>query len=67
MSRIVKVTQGDYRVQVVNGGDLVLAATLPGNVIILGDLDVRGTTTTIESTNLVAGINLFSINLKIII
>jgi hypothetical protein len=62
MSRIVKVTQGDYRVQVVNGGDLVLGATLPGNVIILGDLDVRGTTTTIESTNLVAGINLFSIN-----
>ena len=62
MSRIIKVTNGDYHIVVENGGNIIYDTTLGGNVIINGNLDVKGTTSTIESTNLNVGVNLFSIN-----
>jgi hypothetical protein len=62
MSRIVKVSNGDYHVQVVGGGNAIYDLTSPGQFIINGNLDVKGTTTTIESANLNVGLNLFQLN-----
>jgi hypothetical protein len=66
MSKIVKVSGGDYRVEVqgalnpatglpTTGGSIILdtksSGTLNGMVTILGNLEVKGTTSTIESTD----------------
>jgi len=41
MSRILKVSQSDYRLQVQSGGSIVLdTGTSTGTVIITGNLDV---------------------------
>jgi hypothetical protein len=54
MSRILKVSQSDYRLQVQSGGNIVLDvgnANAGGLVTITGNLDVKGITTTVESIN----------------
>jgi hypothetical protein len=50
MSKVLKVSEGDYRVKVPVGNSIVLdTGTLAGSVIITGDLNVQGQTTTVES------------------
>ena len=53
MSRILRVSEGDYKVQVQTGGNITLdTGTETGKVIVTGDLEVRGDTTTISTANL---------------
>ena len=54
MSRILNISESDYRVRVQSGGTITLDVgtgnvTL-GTVVITGNLNVKGTTTTVEST-----------------
>ena len=63
MSRILKVSQSDYRLQVQSGGSIVLdTGNSTGTVIITGNLDVKGTTTTVESTNTTIQDNILQLN-----
>lgn len=51
MSKVVKVAQSDYKVKVRDGGNIYLdTGDLVGTVVVSGDLQVKGTTTTVEST-----------------
>lgn len=68
MSRIVKVSNGDYRLQVQSGGNIIFdtTGTVPtqtlGTVTIYGNLDVKGTTTQIETTNTNVNDNIIKLN-----
>lgn len=63
MSKIVKVSQNNYRVQVVSGGVITLdTGTSAGTVVITGNLDVKGTTTTVESSNTTIKDNILQLN-----
>jgi hypothetical protein len=63
MSKILKVSEGDYRVTVPAGNSIVLdTGALSGSVIITGDLDVQGLTTTIESINATVKDNIIVLN-----
>jgi len=61
MSRILKVN-GDYRLQVQSGGYIILDAQSTGTVTVLGNLDVKGTTTYIENTNTEIKDNIIQLN-----
>lgn len=63
MSKIVRVTGGNYKIVVDNGNDIFLD-TQDGNGLITvnGDLLVTGTTTTVQSTNLTVTDNIIEIN-----
>jgi hypothetical protein len=63
MSKIVRVSQGDYRVIVQSGGYITLdTGSSVGTVVITGNLDVKGITTTIESVNTTIADNIIKIN-----
>ena len=69
MSKIVKVTDGDYKIVVSNGltGTITLDTTagadvIRGKTVINGDLEVRGTTTTVESTVTTIADNIITLN-----
>jgi hypothetical protein len=72
MSKIVKVANGDYSLQVQAGGNIIFDTTgtaigrytsgTYGKVTIWGNLDVKGTTTTIETTSSVLNDNILEIN-----
>lgn len=68
MSKILKVSQSDYRVQVQSGGKIFLDVGTTGNmlargtVIITGNLDVQGTTTTVESTTTTIADGIITLN-----
>lgn len=65
MSRILKVSQSNYRVQVVDGGIITLdvgTATNGGKVVITGDLEVQGETTTINTTELTVEDRVITLN-----
>lgn len=71
MSRILKVSQSDYRVKVQDGGTITLDSgvhtpVIPGNwtggVVITGDLLVMGDTTTVSTTNLEVEDNIIRLN-----
>lgn len=65
MSRILKVSQSDYRVQVQNGGIITLDVGLPtsaGKVVITGDLEVQGETTTINTTEMTVEDRVITLN-----
>lgn len=63
MSKILKVSQNNYRVQVQTGGTITLdTGTSTGVVVITGNLDVKGTTTTVESTNTTVKDNILQLN-----
>ena len=62
MGQILKVN-GDYNIKVVEGSTITLDTGLGiGDVIVTGDLTVRGVTTSIESTDLVIEDNLITLN-----
>lgn len=63
MSRVLKVSQSNYRLQTASGGTITLdTGTGVGTTVITGNLDVKGFTTTIESTNATVVDNIFEIN-----
>lgn len=63
MPRIVKVGQSDHRLKVQNGGNIWLdTGNRIGTVIITGNLDVKGTTTTVESTDTTIRDNILHLN-----
>jgi hypothetical protein len=63
MSKIVKVSQGDYRVVVRDGGTITLDTGWQlGNVVISGSLTVHGDYTTVQSETMVVKDNLIVIN-----
>jgi hypothetical protein len=66
MSKITKVN-GDYRLQVQTGGNIILDTGnvhggTTGNIIIYGNLDIKGITTAIETTNVDVGLNILTLN-----
>jgi hypothetical protein len=69
MSRILKINNGDYRIKVTTGSptDTSPAIVLDtgdgvGTVTITGNLDVKGTTSTIESVNTTVKDNILTLN-----
>jgi hypothetical protein len=62
MSRILKVSNGDYRLQVQSGGNIILDPGSTGTVTVVGNLDVKGITTTIESINTTVQDNVLQLN-----
>jgi len=62
MSRILKVSNGDYRLQVVSGGNIILDPGSTGTVTVTGNLDVKGITTQIESINTTIQDNIIQLN-----
>jgi hypothetical protein len=69
MSKVLRVTDGDYRIVVDNGasGTIYLdttsgAASPRGTVVFTGDLEVKGTQTTVESTNTTIADNILTLN-----
>ena len=66
MSRIVKVSQSDYRVKVQDGGTITLdTGAEQGTVVITGDLTVLGNSTSIDTTNMVVQDNILVINREV--
>lgn len=63
MSKIVKVSESDYRLKVRDTGTITLDTGVDvGTVIITGDLLVRGGTTTVDTTNLTIEDNIILLN-----
>lgn len=67
MSKIVRVTDDNYKIIVQNGGTITLDTTDDANddtgeVVITGDLTVRGVTTTVESTVTTIKDNIITLN-----
>lgn len=63
MSKIVKISQSDYRLVVQPQGTITLdVGTSPGKVVITGDLLVEGETTTVNTTNLEVEDNIIRLN-----
>jgi len=63
MSRILKVSNGDYKLQVQSGGNIILdTQSTTGTVTVIGNLDVKGTTTFVESTNTEIKDNILQLN-----
>lgn len=63
MSRVLKVSDSNYRLQVKSGGKIYLdTGTLVGDTIITGNLTVLGTSTTIDSTNTSINDNIIILN-----
>ena len=69
MSKVLRVTDGDYRIIVDNGDtgtiylDTTSGASSPrGTVVITGDLEVKGTQTTVESSVTTIADNILTLN-----
>jgi hypothetical protein len=60
MSRVLKVSNDNYTIQ--TASKITLDPTSAGTVIITGNLDVKGTTTTVESTNSTIADNIIQLN-----
>ena len=65
MSRILKVNNSNYRLQVQGGGTITLDVgdiSAGGTVVITGNLDVKGVQTVIESTTTTVADNIIELN-----
>lgn len=63
MSKILKVSQSDYRIQVRSGGEIILDTGVDdGTVIVTGNLQVKGKTTTVSSENTTVTDNILQLN-----
>lgn len=63
MSRIVKISNGDYKLQVQTGGNIILdTQSTSGTVTVLGNLDVRGNVSYVESVNTEIKDNILQLN-----
>jgi hypothetical protein len=64
MSRILKVSGGDYRLQVQTSGNIILdTQSTSGTVTVIGNLDVKGNVSYIESTNTQITDNIIQLNI----
>lgn len=63
MSRIVRVDDGDYKVIVTSGNTITLdTGSQAGKTVVTGDLEVKGTTQTIQSINTTIADNILTLN-----
>jgi hypothetical protein len=63
MSKFLKIPNGDYKIEVQQGGVITLDTGLEqGTVVVTGDLEVRGNTTTVQSEDLVVRDNIIVVN-----
>jgi hypothetical protein len=62
MTRVLKVDDDNYRIQVQPDGNITLDLHYGGTVYILGNLDVKGVSTNVESTNINISNNIFTLN-----
>jgi hypothetical protein len=63
MSRVLKISDGDYRIKVQDEGYIILdTGTDVGKVIVTGDLEVRGNTTTINTTEMTIEDRIITLN-----
>ncbi len=62
MSKVLKIADDNYRISVRSGGHITLDLDYEGTVYILGNLNVKGTQTTVESTEISLENNIFTIN-----
>ena len=63
MSKILKISESNYRVKVQDGGTITLDTGVDnGIVIVTGDLRVMGNTTTIDTTNMTIEDNIILLN-----
>ena len=63
MSRILKVSQSNYHIQVADGGTITLNTGVEsGTVVVTGNLTVLGNTTSVETTNLQIEDNIILLN-----
>lgn len=63
MSRVLKVSDGDYKIKVQDEGYIILdTGTDVGKVIVTGDLEVRGNTTTINTTEMTIEDRIITLN-----
>jgi hypothetical protein len=63
MSRIVKISNGDYKLQVQTGGNIILdTQSTSGTVTVFGNLDVKGNVSYIESVNTEIKDNILQLN-----
>jgi len=59
MSRVLNIYNSNYKIAVQDGGNITLdTGDLVGNVIVTGNLEVKGTTTTVESTEVTIADNI---------
>ena len=63
MAKIVKVSESDYRLKVQSSGSITLdTGSNAGTVYVTGNLEVQGTTTTIDTANLTIEDNIILLN-----
>lgn len=63
MSKILHVVDGNYKVKVANAGTITLDTGVEtGKVVITGDLQINGDTTTVQSENLTVKDNIIILN-----
>jgi hypothetical protein len=63
MSKVVKVENGNYTIAVQSGGTITLnTGNETGTTVVTGDLEVKGTTTTVESVNTTIADNILTLN-----
>lgn len=63
MSRVVKVYNSNYKVAVQPGGTITLdTGNLAGTTVITGNLEVQGTTTTVDSTTVTIADNIITLS-----
>jgi hypothetical protein len=59
MSRVLKVYNSDYKVSVADGGTITLdTGDVTGTTVVTGNLEVKGTTTTVDSTQVTIADNI---------
>lgn len=59
MSKVVKIYNSNYKIAVQDGGTITLdTGNLTGDVIVTGNLEVKGTTTTVDSTQVTIADNI---------
>jgi len=63
MSKVLKVSNSNYKIAVQDGGTITLdTGTEQGSVVVTGDLEVRGNTTTVESETMVIRDNIITLS-----
>ena len=61
MSKILNVNSGNYTIRVASGSNIILDSP-NGTVDLTGSLNVQGTTTTVNSSNLDITDNIITVN-----
>lgn len=62
MSKYLNIPQGNYKVSVQDGGQIILNPGALGDVVVTGNLTVQGATTTLETTDSVIEDNIILLN-----